>query len=219
MDNTIRHNESAIAPSFGLVTWDVEGTEGGRFHSRKCSVPSDTSGLTIGRGYDMKERRPHGIIQDLTDAEVTLASATILSGAAGLCGDDAEAFIVQNDLQDFEISKAGQKTLFVRTYLQLKADVQRICRKADVVAKYGECNWPTLNPAIIDILVDLRFRGDFTGGARSRLQKFVVANDLAGFASVMLDAACWVQVPKDRFKRRANFLKSAVRALPKKKAP
>lgn len=219
MDNIIHSNESAITPSVGLVTWYAEGTEGGPFHSRKCSVPSNSSGLTIGRGYDMKERRPDGILQDLMDAQVTLASGTILSNAAGLYGDDARAFIVENELHDFEISKVGQKKLFVKTYLQLKADVQRICKKADVVAKYGKCNWPTLNPAIVDILVDLRFRGDFTGAARGRLQKFVVANDLAGFAHVMLDPAYWAQVPKDRFDRRASFLKLAVRALPTKKAP
>lgn len=217
MDNVIRHNETAITPSIGLVTWAAEGEEGGRFHSRKFCVPSNSSGLTIGRGYDMKERRPSRIIHDLTDAEVTLEKAKIISRAAGLHGDDARAFIIANDLRDFEISKVGQKRLFVRTYLQLKADVERICRKATVVAKYGKCNWQTLNPAIVDILVDLRFRGDFNGAARSRLQKLVVANDLVGFARVMLDSACWVHVPTNRFERRVNFLKAAVRALPKMK--
>lgn len=210
MNSIARPDESAITPSFGLVTWDAEGTEGGRFQSRKLSVPSNSSGLTIGRGYDMKERKPHGIIEDLTDAEITFASATILSNAAGLTGVGARAFIVENKLHDFEISKVGQKKLFVRTYLSLRADVQRICEKADVVAKYGQCNWLTLNSAIIDILVDLRFRGDFTGAARGRLQKFVVANDLAGFAFVMFDPANWANVPKDRFNRRVNFLKPAV---------
>ena len=34
-------------PEIGIVTWDSEGSEGGRFHSRRLHVPSDTSGLTI----------------------------------------------------------------------------------------------------------------------------------------------------------------------------
>jgi hypothetical protein len=45
----------ALAPSTGLLTWGAEGTEGGRFHSRVLQFPPGASGLTLGRGYDMKE--------------------------------------------------------------------------------------------------------------------------------------------------------------------
>lgn len=41
-------------PKEGTITFDSEGTEGGLFHSRKLHVPTFSSGLTIGRGYDMR---------------------------------------------------------------------------------------------------------------------------------------------------------------------
>ena len=43
-------------PTRGIVTYDSEGVEspGSLFHSRVLHVPSNTSGVTIGRGYDMK---------------------------------------------------------------------------------------------------------------------------------------------------------------------
>ena len=40
-------------PKEGKVTFNSEGTEGGFFHSRKLHVPTASSGLTLGRGYDM----------------------------------------------------------------------------------------------------------------------------------------------------------------------
>ena len=203
---------TATTPEFGLVTWDSEGAEGGPFHSRVLSVPSDESGLTLGRGYDMKMRSAATIIQDLTVSEVSLVDATLISKAAGLSGAAAKKFITDNKLGKFEISKNGQKTLFIRTYLELKADVKRLCTKSDVVEKYGACNWDKLDSAIVDILVDLRFRGDYTGTARQLVQKAVVKNDLEAFAKAMLLASNWTNVPADRFKRRNAFLTAALAA-------
>ena len=210
---------TGTAPDFGLVTWESEGTEGGTFHSRVLCVPSDASGLTLGRGYDMKERTTASIIQDLTASEVSLANAKLISKAAGLSGADARKFIVDNKLEKFEISRTGQVTLFVRTYLVLKAEVWRICTKADVVAKYGACNWDKLDTAIVDILVDLRFRGDYTGTSRALVQTPVVRNDLVAFAKAMQLASNWTNVPTDRFKRRNAFLTAALAARAKAVKP
>ncbi|MEX0729512.1 MAG: hypothetical protein WED00_03675 [Aquisalimonadaceae bacterium] len=43
-----------MTPQKGLLTFEAEGTEGGRFHSRHLHVPSGMSGLTLGRGYDFR---------------------------------------------------------------------------------------------------------------------------------------------------------------------
>ncbi len=125
--------------------WD-EGTEGGRFHSRTLCVPSDSSGLTIGRGYDMKERKPASIAADLVAAGVPAADAAKISQAAHLSGAAAKKFIVDNQLASFEISKAAQVALFMTTYNALKADVARICAKPDVVATFGACDLTKTDP-------------------------------------------------------------------------
>ena len=203
------------APSVGLVTWDSEGTEGGRFHSRTLSVPSDSSGLTIGRGYDMKERKEAAIAADLTAAGVAAADAAKISKAAGLSGASAKKFITDQKLGSFEISKPAQVVLFMTTYNALKADVARICAKPDVVAAFGACDLAKTDPAIVDILVDLRFRGDYTGSSRSLVQKAAAQNDLASFAAALQNPANWPNVPKDRFTRRASFLAQALAARKK----
>lgn len=203
------------APSVGLVTWDSEGTEGGRFHSRTLCVPSDSSGLTIGRGYDMKERSAASIAADLSAAGVAAADAAKISKAAGLSGAAAKKFIADQQLSRFEISKPAQVALFMTTYNALKADVARICAKPDVVATFGACDLAKTDPAIVDILVDLRFRGDYTGSSRGLVQKAAAQNDLAGFAAALQKAANWPNVPKDRFNRRAAFLAQVLAAKPK----
>jgi hypothetical protein len=205
-------NTSAITPEVGLVTWESEGMEGGPYHSRVLHVPGESSGLTIGRGYDMKERTAAGIVQDLSACGVSAADAATISKAAGLAGSAARKFIQDKQLGKFEISQTGQKALFLISYGRIKSDVERICAKPDVVAAYGACDWAKIDPAIVDILVDLRFRGDYTGSSRALLQKLVSGNDLAGFTQAMKNAANWPNVPKDRFQRRCAFLDRAVAA-------
>ena len=203
------------APSVGLVTWDSEGAEGGRFHSRTLHVPTDSSGLTIGRGYDMKERSAASIVADLTAAGVAAADAAKISKAAGLSGAAAKKVIADQQLTTFEISKPAQVALFMTTYNALKADVARICAKPDVVAAFGACDLAKTDPAIVDILVDLRFRGDYTGTSRGLVQKLAAQNDLASFAAALQKTANWPNVPKDRFNRRSAFLAAALAARKK----
>ena len=101
------------------------------------------------------------------------------------------------------------KTLFEVTYEEHSADVKRISGKKDVVKKYGRTDWSQLHPAIKDVLVDLRYRGDYTGTTRNRVQLMVVANDIFGLQETMTDKAYWMQnigVPRDRFERRADYM-------------
>lgn len=90
------------------------------------------------------------------------------------------------------------------------ADVKRICTKSDVVEKYGPCDWDKLNTAIVEILVDLRFRGDYNPTSRTFLQKYVAKNDLDGFVAAMKLASNWINVPTDRFNRRNDYLIEAL---------
>ncbi len=192
----------------GNLTYEAEGTEGGIYHSRKLHVPADSSGLTIGRGYDMKEKTSTKISEDLIQAGVDQDSAMLLSQASGLFGTIAKQFISANNLAEFEISPAVQQALFRKIYAEMEADVKRICNKEDCVIAYGAVDWDKLDSKIKEVLVDLRYRGDYTPRSREWLQKFVAGNDLILFRQVLADQALWQRVPQDRFNRRKNFLNS-----------
>jgi len=201
---------STLQPTLGRLTFESEGAEGGPYHSRILHVPTDVSGLTVGRGYDMKLKDQSKIKKDLIAAGVDSKVAEILAQAAGLSGQDAKTFITTHHLEKFEITEATQVSLFGVTYKEEEAETKRLCTKADVVAKYGNCNWAKLSPAIKQVLVDLKFRGDYTGRTRRFLQKYVVTNDRKGFLFEMSKKSNWrhLRVPADRFKRRVNFLKA-----------
>jgi len=98
---TTTKTKTNIEPDRGEVTWKSEGTEGGKHHSRRLHVPTDSSGLTLGRGYDMGKRSAADIVSDLTRAGVVLKDAQTLSGAAGLTGDEARQFIRDHKLEKF----------------------------------------------------------------------------------------------------------------------
>lgn len=201
---------SALQPPFGKVTFESEGTEKGPFHSRILHVPSTSSGLTIGRGYDMKMKTAIQIQQDLIKAGVKVVDAKLLAKASGLTGPSAKLFISSNKLSTFEISQQQQVNLFQISYLEEELETKRICTKPDVVAKYGKCEWTKLDSALKEILIDLKFRGDYTGKTRKFLQKHVANNDTKGFLSVLANPHYWIsqRVPTDRFQRRVRYFKS-----------
>ena len=197
-------------PAQGMVTWDSEGSEGGKYHSRKLHVPSEASGLTIGRGSDMKSRTARQVLVDLLRAGVPRAAADALSQGAGLQGARAKQFIRDEALGDFEITPAAQRRLFEIAYEEEAGEARRLATKDDVRRKYGPTNWEKLDPAIREMLVDLKFRGDYTPAARERIQRYVVRNDLAGFAKALADPTLWTKVPTDRFRRRRKFIEGAL---------
>lgn len=199
-----------VTPTYGEVTWNSEGAEGGKFHSRRLTVPTNTSGLTIGRGYDMKEKTQSKIITDMTAAGIPTKSIDIIKKSAGLSGTSAEWFIVENDLLDFQVTADQQKSLFKISYDDESGQVKRICEKGDVTETYGETDWGKLNTAIKDITIDLKFRGDYTGTARKLIQKSIADNDLSEFKKKLKDKTNWANVPQDRFDRRVAYLDKQV---------
>ncbi|MBL4703177.1 MAG: hypothetical protein JKY54_01565 [Flavobacteriales bacterium] len=154
----------------------------------------------------MKEKTNDRIQSDLIDAGVERNVAIILGSAAGLSGDDAKAFIESNNLGDVEISMESQESLFFSVYNDIEEDVKRICNKEDCVEAYGTVNWEELDPKIKDIMIDLRYRGDYTPSSRKRIQKLVADNDLVGFTKELTNPTNWINVPEDRFTRRSQFL-------------
>lgn len=210
--------KTSYAPAVGRVTWNSEGTEGGHFHSRKLHVPSGASGLTIGRGYDMGSRHSGEILRDLTRAGVSKSDAEIISKAAGLKGKAAKSFISAHHLENFEISQPTQTSLFEVSYEHEAREVKRISSKVDVVHKYGGVKWDDLDQGIKDMIIDLKFRGDYTGSSREKIQKYVSENDLRGFAKQICDRDNWKNVPNDRFRQRKEAMEAAIAELDKKES-
>jgi len=195
----------------GQLTFDAEGQEGGRWHSRKPHVPSDSSGLTIGRGYDMKFRSAELITKQLTDAGLSEKAAKLYAGAARLSGDAARDYMRKTDLP--EITPAQQKALFLITYDEIAESARRICTSDAVTKEFGAVDWDKLRPAVRELVIDLRYRGDYTRKTREFVQPLVVKNDMRGLAALLADRDRWSNVPEDRFQRRAKFANDATARL------
>lgn len=195
----------------GQLTFDAEGMEkpGSPWHSRVPHVPGRWSGVTIGRGYDMSQRSKEGITTDLRQAGIPAAVANKLAGCAGFKGQPAKDYVAAQRLGELSITPEQQYHLFLDTYEELAGDVQRICSKADVVAKYGATDWDALEPILRDIVIDLRYRGDYTPATRTHVQPILVANSRQRMQRLMQDEEYWrnrVNVPRDRFVRRRRYI-------------
>lgn len=201
--------EAITAPNYGVVTWASEGQEGGRYHSRKLHVPSPSSGLTLGRGYDCYRKSPSKIKSDLMLCGLGAREAELLGRASGLSGTAAAQFIIDNDLLDFQISPSQQKALFKVSYDEQATEARRICEKPDVKELYGETDWEKIHHVIREITIDLKFRGDYTRSSRKLIQTCIAGNDLVAFTRQLKDRSKWPHVPPNRFERRAAFLDNA----------
>ena len=197
----------------GQLTFDAEGMEGGKYHSRIPHYPGGVSGITVGRGYDLGKHTKEQIIADFKAIGFSQADAEKFSKFAGVTGVDALNLIDSARQELPEITTEQQKQLFNQEWYKLYHDVQRISGKADTIQKYGsDVNWTKLNPVIRDLVVDLRYRGDYTSSSREFLQPLMIKNDLTGLYEAISDKNKWVNVPNDRFVRRIELLKSAIQS-------
>jgi hypothetical protein len=146
----------------------------------------------------MKQRSELAITMDLFQAGMELTLAKEYARAAGLTSSAARRFLKESKLPD--ISADVEKRLFENDYLLHVDDTARI-------RKFNSCeSWYRLNPAIREVLVDLRYRGDLTNRSISFIWEAVARNDVERFAEKISDRAHWKKVPKERFRRRVEFL-------------
>jgi uncharacterized protein (TIGR02594 family) len=208
----VQKKDDPLKVKEGQVTFDAEGQDSGAYFSRVCHWPGGNSGVTIGRGYDLGSRTAKGVLANLKSAGITGAQATTLSTGAGLKGQAAGDWVKANKKSVGEISHDQQKLLFSQVYAELKENVVDISEKKATKDKYGDVDFDHLHPAIMEILVDLRYRGDYHPKSREWIQPIVVKNDLKGFAAAMGDAKWKTDfgVPKDRFDRRKAFMQAAL---------
>lgn len=215
-------NGDLFRVSKGQLTFDLEGQEGGRYHSRVAHVPpGEYSGVTIGRGYDLGQRSPSEIRAHMTRAGLSQEHAERFAGAAGRRGEAARGWLEVNQGHLPEITPMQQRALFEIVYEEMERDVRRI---SDNYASYHaqrtgrpvhalNIDWNRVHPAIRDILVDLRYRGDYRTKTRQRVQPPAIANDLRALYEAMRDRDYWVGsfgVPEHRFTERVRHLERAL---------
>ncbi|HMO02404.1 MAG TPA: pesticin C-terminus-like muramidase [Oligoflexia bacterium] len=190
----------------GQLTFDLEGNEGEKFFSRVAhKPPGAASGVTIGRGYDMGFRSKTEAKNDLIAAGVPESDATLLSEAAGLRGNDAEKFLKENDLPI--ISLQSQQKLFSQiVYPKYEQETKRVVKNS--LGANGEEIWQKLDQKIIDVLVDLTYRGDNTPATRNHFIEPLKKNDLEGFKKKLAEGDVWQNVPPYRSQSRLLYLDS-----------
>jgi hypothetical protein len=198
---------------FGQRTFEAEGREeSGRFFSRVITFPGGaSSGVTIGRGYDMGQRSAAQVLSELRRAGVARLDALDLSRGAGLRGEAARLFVATNRDHSPTLSLQAQKNLFEDVVTPtLIADIQRIFNKPDTVRAYGRPVWEELHPTAQEIVFDLRYRGDYTPKTRQRIQRLLAERDYCGLKEVLSDTAYWARlgVPRERIKERQEMAES-----------
>ena len=107
-------------------------------------------------------------------------------------------------LQAFTITRRQQKKLFVIAYAEQEKETKRL------VSKYYHRKWSAIHSKIQQVLVDLKFRGDFRPGRRSQamnaVKAAVLANSISAFKKAISKRSFWKNVPYDRFRRRVAFM-------------
>lgn len=198
----------------GQLTFDAEGNDNkdSPYFSRHIHWPGGVSGVTIGRGYDLGQQNDPS--SDFDSIELNQPLNNWLVESKGLSGQDAKNRYksADNSIRSYEITRKQQYDLFVITYNRLEADVKRICQKVDTIRMYHpnpnatpEQAWNDIPEKIKEVLVDLRYRGDYTPHARSLIQRYAYSGDLSLFGTVLSNKTMWPNVPQDRFLRRVRF--------------
>jgi len=156
-----------LEPKQGLITFRSEGNNIKKsiFFTRvihwpgnigNCSSSLGASGVTIGRGYDMKHRNPAQIIHDLTRSGITYQQAKKISLGAKLHHCAALDFVEKNRELIGEITEKQQLKLFEITYTDYLIDAKRFYNK---YRSPRSLNWQELNLRIRDIFIDLKYQG------------------------------------------------------------
>ena len=79
----------------GQLTFDAEGDDNpsSRYFSRTLHVPSRWSGITLGRGYDIKFKKQRAVMNDLSRIGIAWQVAAKISRGVGKSGNSAKKYI------------------------------------------------------------------------------------------------------------------------------
>lgn len=129
-----------------------------RQFSRILHWPKGDSGVTIGRGYDMKDRSTGQILSDLRQAGIEEYKAVICSKASGLHGRPTGEFVIVCGPLVGEITHVQQVQLFEIAY-RAKKEYTRVFYQHTFRKMPNAPTWDQLDPAIRDVVVDIFYQG------------------------------------------------------------
>lgn len=182
----------------GQITFDAEGVdyltavepfrqpENMPHFSRILYWPGKNSGVTLGRGYDMKKRSPGQILTELRQAGIEEYKAVICSKASGLVGLKA----VMNFIKGYgplvgEITHLQQVRLFEISY-RVKSDYARGLYLRQSKELENSLPWDKIDPIIKDVFVDTLYVGTKTAkglvkiissrGSRKDVYDFIISD-------------------------------------------
>ncbi|MFZ4832449.1 peptidoglycan-binding protein [Rouxiella sp. Mn2063] len=154
----------------GQLTFDAEGvdyiTAVEPFRQRRYPnfsrilqwPPTSSSGVTLGRGYDMGNRSTGEIFATLRQAGIEEYKAVICSKAAHLKGHQAEQFVKVYGPLVGEISHQQQIRLFELAY-QIKLNEARNLYVRVTSHIQGAPAWESLEQKIRDVIIDIFYQG------------------------------------------------------------
>ncbi|MCG6538942.1 hypothetical protein MCB86_02500 [Pseudomonas sp. KSR10] len=202
----------------GQLTFDVEGNDnpGSIYFSRVAHWPPvGNSGVTLGRGYDIGQQP--NVKADLESAGIEEPFLSWLVAGQGKTQVEACSYLsaAPEELRKLTITRKQQHQLFLFTYHLMEADVKRISTASTTLNRYfptmsgrGEEAWNAIDEKIKDLMIDLRYRGDYKPATREKIQELCYKNDFPNLKQAMQDQAFWVSthnVPPDRFNRRKEY--------------
>ena len=187
----------------GQVTFDAEGNDNpsSMYFSRRLHWPGGASGVTLGRGYDMRHRTQASVYSDLVAAGVDSTAAERFARGAGLSGQVARSFVDENREGFGVISRAAQRVLFEDVVYPryVSAAKTRYLGAASASAP----SWDSLDPRIQDVAVDFTYQ---QGSIWDRQIPHVSGNDVVELANYIQSTPELSQYEAGR--NRARYLMS-----------
>ncbi|WP_158684816.1 hypothetical protein [Serratia sp. MYb239] len=142
----------------GKFTYDNEGNDSGKWNSRHLHWPEKYSGVTIGRGYDLKHRQREQVIRDLTCAGISQEKAELIAGGVKLTRDAARNFVRTHRDQIGEITTSQQILLFNRVYAEYERVAKRVYKR-HAASENGYILWEDLSSETREIITDMVYHG------------------------------------------------------------
>ncbi|WP_241574553.1 hypothetical protein [Rosenbergiella nectarea] len=154
-----------MKPQKGLLTFMAEGNNSptSQYYSRKLHWPGISlkcsiyrSGVTLGRGYDMKYRTVNEIVNDLTYSGIPIDKARAIAQGSKKHSCSARDFVIENRKKITDITEIQQLNLFNLTYSRYEVDSMRFYNKYKTSTSVL---WEALHPILKDVLVDMKYQG------------------------------------------------------------
>ena len=173
-------SESQLKVSKGQLTFDIEGDERYRdadksFFSRRPHWPGKTSGVTIGRGFDLGQQFDTKETMQEVGIEEPLLSW--LAGAEGLRAKEADKYVkdMPENIKGYCITRKQQKDLFMKIIGKYEGWAKDISTKIRYEGMKKPLEWDTLSNPVKEVLVDMQYRGDLKVKTMNKIGKLIEA--------------------------------------------